>query len=141
MADIACQPGFAPHATWLVARRSLPDDPCADCGTIQGLALSAAEGSDPEHWASRRTPAAWAFGRALVLQAVAGFQAAGVRRVSLEVTVGNAPAFALYRFARLSRDAHDVQVGPGRDDRRGRGRVRNRVPSGGLRPTVTRCPR
>jgi ribosomal protein S18 acetylase RimI-like enzyme len=85
-----------PEATWLVTRRSLPDDFFADCGTIQGLAASSALGAIQNVGI---TPDArgLGLGRALVLKALHGFRAAGLRRVYLEVTAENSPAVELYR--------------------------------------------
>jgi ribosomal protein S18 acetylase RimI-like enzyme len=96
MADIACQPAFVPEATWLVSRRSLPDDLYADCGTIQGLAASPHLGAIQNVGI---TPDArgLGIGKALVLKALHGFRAAGMRRVYLEVTAENTPAVQLYR--------------------------------------------
>ncbi|MGC1275922.1 MAG: N-acetyltransferase [Planctomycetaceae bacterium] len=96
MGDIAAQPAFVPEATWLVTRRSLPDDLFADCGTIQGLAASTALGAIQNVGI---TPEArgLGLGRALVLKALHGFRAAGLRRVYLEVTAENTPAVELYR--------------------------------------------
>ncbi|HEX6985444.1 MAG TPA: N-acetyltransferase [Planctomycetaceae bacterium] len=96
MADIAGQSAFVPGATWLVTRRSLPDDLFADCGTIQGLAASSALGAIQNVGV---TPEArgLGLGRALVLKALHGFRAAGMRRVYLEVTAENTPAVELYR--------------------------------------------
>ena len=96
MADIAAQSAFVPEATWLVTRRSLPDDVFADCGTIQGLAASATLGAIQNVGI---TPEArgLGLGRALVLRALHGFRAAGFRRVYLEVTAENSPAVELYR--------------------------------------------
>ncbi len=96
MADISVQQAFVSQATWLVTRCSLPDDPFADCGTIQGLAASTALGAIQNVGI---TPEArgLGIGRALVLKALHGFRAAGMRRVYLEVTAENAPAVQLYR--------------------------------------------
>jgi GNAT superfamily N-acetyltransferase len=96
MADIAGQKGFVPQATWLVTRRSLPDDLYADCGTIQGLSASNTLGAIQNVGV---TPDArgLGLGKALVLKALYGFRAAGMRRVFLEVTAENAPAVELYR--------------------------------------------
>ena len=96
MADIALQAAFVPEATWLLTRRSLPDDLYADCGTIQGLAASAALGAIQNVGI---TPDArgLGLGRALVLKSLHGFRAAGLRRVYLEVTAENTPAVELYR--------------------------------------------
>lgn len=95
--DIADQKAFVPEATWLITRRTLPDEfYFADCGTIQGLAASAALGAIQNVGV---TPDArgLGLGRALVLKALHGFRAAGMRRVYLEVTAGNTPAVELYR--------------------------------------------
>ena len=96
MADIALQTAFVPEATWLVTRRSLPDDLFADCGTIQGLAASALLGAIQNVGV---TPEArgLGLGRALVLKSLHGFRAAGMRRVYLEVTAENRAAVELYR--------------------------------------------
>ena len=96
MADIAGQPSFVPGATWLITRRTLPDDVFADCGTIQGLAASAALGAI-QNVGVAPDARGLGIGRALVLKALHGFRAAGMRRVYLEVTAGNAPAVELYR--------------------------------------------
>ena len=96
MADIAGQKAFVPQATWLVTRRSLPDDLFADCGTIQGLAASSALGAIQNVGV---TPDArgLGLGRALVVRALHGFRTAGMRRVYLEVTAQNTAAVELYR--------------------------------------------
>ena len=96
MSDIASQPAFVPEATWLVSRRSLPDDLYADCGTIQGLAASSQLGAIQNVGI---TPDArgLGLGRALVLKALHGFRSVGTRRVYLEVTAENVAAVELYR--------------------------------------------
>lgn len=96
MEDIATQAAFIPEATWLITRRSLPDDPFADCGTIQGLSASNALGAIQNVGI---TPDARGIGlgRALVLKALYGFRAVGIRRVYLEVTAENTAAVELYR--------------------------------------------
>lgn len=96
-ADITGQKAFVPQATWLVTRRTMPDDfYFADCGTIQGLAASSALGAIQNVGV---TPDArgLGLGRAIVLRALHGFRAAGMRRVYLEVTADNGPAVELYR--------------------------------------------
>jgi GNAT superfamily N-acetyltransferase len=96
MSDIAGQSAFVPQATWLLTRRSLPDDVFADCGTIQGLAASSTLGAIQNVGI---TPDArgLGLGRALVLKSLHGFRAAGMRRVYLEVTAENVAAVQLYR--------------------------------------------
>jgi GNAT superfamily N-acetyltransferase len=96
MADIASQTAFVPEATWLVTRRSLPDDLYADCGTIQGLAASNSLGAIQNVGVAPEARGL-GLGRALVLKALHGFRGAGMRRVYLEVTVENTAAVELYR--------------------------------------------
>lgn len=96
MRTIALHPGFLPEATWLVEFVGNDFRDPVPCGTIQGLAISTRRGSiqnlgvSPEH---RGT----GIGRALVIQALAGYAAKGLHRVSLEVTAVNHPAVELYR--------------------------------------------
>ncbi len=95
MLEIASQRTFLPQATWLICREDSDSEP-VDCGTIQGLANGRDAGSVqnvgvcPDH-------RGLGLGRALVLQALIGFQAAGLRRVFLEATAENGPAVELYR--------------------------------------------
>jgi GNAT superfamily N-acetyltransferase len=96
MHEIARQESFLPGVTWLVSWQPDVDAPAADCATIQGLQQSATHGSIqnvgvvPEHRGA-------GLGRALVLKALAGFRAARLRRVYLEVTAQNVRAVRLYR--------------------------------------------
>jgi GNAT superfamily N-acetyltransferase len=100
MLEIASQRTFLPEATWLICRSGQSaegtNDGPVDCGTIQGLANGRDAGSvqnvgvSPDH-------RGLGLGRALVLQSLLGFQAAGMRRVFLEATAENAPAVELYR--------------------------------------------
>lgn len=97
MLEIASQRTFLPQATWLITRIGEESNPePIDCGTIQGLANGRDAGSVqnvgvcPEHRGQ-------GLGRALVLQSLIGFQAAGLRRVFLEATAENGPAVDLYR--------------------------------------------
>lgn len=96
MREIAHQPGFLPQATWLLRYRGDDHSRPMDCGTIQGLAHSELLGAVqnvgvvPEH-------RGMGLGRALILQALAGFRGARLRKVYLEVTATNYPAVELYR--------------------------------------------
>jgi len=100
MLEIASQRSFLPQATWLICSEpgSVTGVPgrVLDCGTIQGLANSRDAGSVqnvgvvPGH-------RGFGLGKALILQALHGFQSAGLRRVYLEATAENAPAVELYR--------------------------------------------
>jgi GNAT superfamily N-acetyltransferase len=105
MRDIASQPGFLPGCTWLVlADHRSPQDSgrepdmnsVSDVGTIQGVVATDTLGSiqnvgvTPEYRGR-------GLGRALVLKALHGFQAAGLQRAYLEVTASNLPALQLYQ--------------------------------------------
>jgi RimJ/RimL family protein N-acetyltransferase len=90
MREIRRKPGFLPGATWLV------EGPEGYCGTIQGVMdrgpIGAVQnlGIIPSH-------RGLGLGRALVRQALLGFQQAGLRRAYLEVTAENIAAIRLYR--------------------------------------------
>jgi GNAT superfamily N-acetyltransferase len=96
MREIAKQDGFIPAATWLVTYTEPGNRKPEDCGTIQGVALTEFlasiqnVGITPDHRGQ-------GLGRVLVLQSLAGFQEAGLHRVSLEVTANNTAAVELYR--------------------------------------------
>lgn len=96
MQEIVRQKSFLPGATWLVTHPRGDLAAPIDCGTIQGLIHSRNLGAiqnvgvAPEH-------RGMGLGRALVIRALHGFRAAGLRRVYLEVTAENAPAVELYR--------------------------------------------
>lgn len=96
MREIARQDGFIPEATWLVTHAANGSRQTEDCGTIQGVGLTDHLGSiqnvgiTPGHRGQ-------GLGRSLVLQALVGFQQAGLHRVSLEVTANNTAAVELYR--------------------------------------------
>jgi ribosomal protein S18 acetylase RimI-like enzyme len=97
MAAIRNRPGFCPQATWLVGADADHAALARGCvATIQGLVDDAGLGAIqnvgvlPEFRGR-------GIGRALLLKALAGFAAVGVRRVFLEVTARNEPAVRMYR--------------------------------------------
>jgi ribosomal protein S18 acetylase RimI-like enzyme len=97
MSAIRGRAGFCPQATWLVGTETDGTALAFGCvATIQGLiddtGLGAIQnvGVVPEFRGR-------GIGRALLLKALAGFAAAGVRRVYLEVTARNEPAVRMYR--------------------------------------------
>jgi ribosomal protein S18 acetylase RimI-like enzyme len=96
MREIAGKEGFTPEATWLVACPTSHPGRYQYCGTIQGVLDKALVGTVqnlgvvPDHRGN-------GLGRALLLKALQGFQSAGARRSSLEVTADNAEALRLYR--------------------------------------------
>ncbi|QDU81967.1 Mycothiol acetyltransferase [Polystyrenella longa] len=95
MGDITHQKSFVPAATWLIMSRPHQEFFGLDCGTIQGIVQSTNLGAIqnvgviPEHRGQ-------GLGRALVCKSLQGFQAAGIRRVYLEVTAQNSSAVELY---------------------------------------------
>ncbi len=94
--EIASQRSFCPQATWLVVYQPEHNWPPADVGTIQGIIRSGGRGAIqnvgvvPGH-------RSLGLGRALVVQAMLGFQQCGMNEVSLEVTAQNIPAVRLYQ--------------------------------------------
>jgi ribosomal protein S18 acetylase RimI-like enzyme len=95
MHEIRGKQGFLPDATWLIAH-DVASDQTEYCGTIQGIrdytGLGAIQnlGVTPEH-RSRQ------LGSCLLINALIGFQRAGLRRAFLEVTAQNAGAIRLYQ--------------------------------------------
>jgi ribosomal protein S18 acetylase RimI-like enzyme len=87
---IRARDGFLPGSTWLVATGDGP------VGTIQGIAESG-------RWGAIQTVGmvpecrGMGLGEALLIKALAGFRAAGLARVYLEVTARNETAIRLYR--------------------------------------------
>lgn len=81
---------FCPEATWLLVAADAP------LGTVQGLTDERRHGAIQNlgvvPGARRR-----GLGEALLLQALRGFQACGLRRAYLEVTAANTMAVRLYR--------------------------------------------
>ncbi|MDA1232355.1 MAG: N-acetyltransferase, partial [Planctomycetota bacterium] len=87
---------FCPAATWMVVYQPEPDWPAVDCGTIQGVTRNGGMGSIqnvgviPEH-------RGLGIGRALVQQALLGFERVGMGISVLEVTAENDAAVKLYQ--------------------------------------------
>jgi hypothetical protein len=90
MSEICRKAGFLPGATWLVA------SPAGPAGTVQGVCDRTGTGAIqnlgvlPGHRGK-------GLGEALLLQALHGFRAAGLRQAMLEVTAQNDAAVRLYR--------------------------------------------
>lgn len=96
MKEIVGQSAFCPAATWMVIYQPEPDWPAVDCGTIQGVTRNGGMGSIqnvgviPEH-------RGLGIGRALVQQALLGFEQVGMGISVLEVTAENDAAVKLYQ--------------------------------------------
>ena len=95
MTEIAGRSGFLPAATWMAAY--VGDDPTLPyySATIQGLVTTDKVGSI-QNVGTVPAQRSKGLAAALVVRALAGFQAAGLRRASLEVTVRNDRAVRLY---------------------------------------------
>lgn len=92
MAAIRYRPNFCAQATWLVA------GPDGGVGTIQGLLDDNGHGGI-QNLGVVPECRGLGLGRALLMQALAGFASVGVPRGFLEVTADNGPAVRLYRTA------------------------------------------
>jgi ribosomal protein S18 acetylase RimI-like enzyme len=95
MSEITRRGGFVPEATWLLEYWPPSARKPELCGTIQGVAeekLGAIQnvGITPAHRGQ-------GLGTVLLWHSLAGFQAAGVERVFLEVTAQNSGACRLYQ--------------------------------------------
>jgi ribosomal protein S18 acetylase RimI-like enzyme len=90
MSAIVSRPGFCPGATWLVVGGDGP------VGTVQGL-IDASRHGGIQNLGVVPDCRGLGIGRALLLKALAGFKAVGVRRSFLEVTAANVAAVRMYR--------------------------------------------
>jgi ribosomal protein S18 acetylase RimI-like enzyme len=98
MHEIRQKPGFLPEATWLMARRSSEQSnrELEFCGTIQGIIDRNGIGA-VQNLGVVPDQRGLGIGRALMCQALDGFQRVGLERVFLEVTCQNEAAIRLYR--------------------------------------------
>ncbi|QEH32885.1 putative acetyltransferase [Aquisphaera giovannonii] len=90
MREIRRKPGFLAGATWLIG------GPGGYVGTVQGVLDYGPIGAI-QNLGVLPKYRGLGLGRALALRALAGFQAAGLRRAYLEVTAENRSALMLYR--------------------------------------------
>jgi GNAT superfamily N-acetyltransferase len=96
MHEIVRKPGFLAGATWLLVYAPRGQRRIEYCGTVQGVrdrqGLGAIQnlGVTPSHRNA-------GLGTQLLFQSLAGFRAAGVGHVHLEVTAENTGAIRLYR--------------------------------------------
>lgn len=96
MREIAHHAAFLPQATWLIRFVANEFTGPIPIGTVQGLQSSHHAGAIQNIGVCRLHRGA-GLGRALLLKSLAGFQAAGMQRVSLEVTAENTRAVQLYQ--------------------------------------------
>jgi ribosomal protein S18 acetylase RimI-like enzyme len=90
MAAIITRWGFCPQATWLVA------SPDGYAGTVQGIIDDQGHGGI-QNLGVVAEHRGRGVGKTLLLKALDGFAAVGVRRTFLEVTAHNEPAVRMYR--------------------------------------------
>jgi len=108
MKEITCRQGFIPEATWLI-RYTADEDTGAtapsptrkrhqyeNCGTVQGIRSQTDVGTIQNIGISH-AHRGQGLGTLLVYHCLKGFQDAGVRFVTLEVTSHNTNAFRLYK--------------------------------------------
>ncbi|MFK7735099.1 MAG: GNAT family N-acetyltransferase [Pirellulaceae bacterium] len=95
MLEITNRKDFAAQATWLACRDSEFTSTPQPCGTIQGL-LAAGQTGAIQNLGVHPECRGLGIGKALLVQSLIGFQAAGCKSVQLEVTVQNTSAIKLY---------------------------------------------
>ncbi len=104
MKEISCRQGFIPQATWLIRHTTdqalgtttLQGDQYENCGTVQGIRSQTDVGTIQNIGISQAHRGR-GLGTLLVHNCLKGFQDAGVRFVTLEVTSHNTGAFRLYK--------------------------------------------
>ena len=96
MQEIAQHPAFLPQATWLIRFVANEFTGPIPVGTVQGLQSTRHSGAIQNIGVCRLHRGA-GLGRALLLKSLAGFEAAGIQRVSLEVSADNSRAIGLYQ--------------------------------------------
>lgn len=95
MTEIAGRSGFVPEATWLMEFWPSDARKPESCGTIQGVAEDKVGAI--QNVGITAAHRGHGLGTALLWQALAGFQEAGIERVFLEVTAQNSGACRLYQ--------------------------------------------
>lgn len=95
MREISCRRDFVPLATWLLTYQDPATDRKENCGTVQGIRENVDSGSIQNIGivAAHRGKQ---LGSLIVRQSLHGFQQAGMKVVTLEVTAKNTGAIRLY---------------------------------------------
>ena len=95
MNDISGRSNFVPEATWLVAHSDPQREYLVNCGTVQGIM----DGPDLgliQNIGIVKSYRGLGLGSLILMKSLEGFQTAGAKVVSLEVTVQNDSAIRLY---------------------------------------------
>ena len=96
MKEISNRQGFVPEATWLVQYQNPQTGKLENCGTVQGIRSQTDVGAI-QNIGIVSSHRGHGLGSQLMDQCLRGFQEAGVRFVTLEVTSHNTGAMRLYQ--------------------------------------------
>jgi ribosomal protein S18 acetylase RimI-like enzyme len=114
MKEISNRQGFVPQATWLATHRNPKSGRLEYCGTVQGLREKLDVGAI-QNVGVARDHRGMGLGSAIVRKSLKGFQASGIKIVTLEVTEKNTGALRLYQrlgFEVVSTVFKSVEVKP-----------------------------
>lgn len=114
MKEISNRQGFVPQSTWLATHRNATTGRLEYCGTVQGLREKLDVGAI-QNIGVARNHRGKGVGSAIVRNSLKGFQASGIKIVTLEVTEKNTGALRLYQrlgFAVVSTVFKSVEVKP-----------------------------
>jgi len=95
MNDISGRSNFVPEATWLVAHQDPQREYLVNCGTVQGI-MDGPDLGVIQNIGIVKSYRGLGLGSLIILKSLEGFQKAGAKVVSLEVTVQNNNAIRLY---------------------------------------------
>ncbi len=95
MKEISCRQGFVPESTWLVTYQNPQTGRKENCGTVQGISEKVDVGSI-QNIGIVEDHRGRGIGSLIVEHALQGFQIAGIKFVTLEVTSQNTGAVRLY---------------------------------------------
>ena len=114
MKEISNRQGFVPQSTWLATHRETNTGRLEYCGTVQGLREKLDVGAS-QNIGVVRDHRGMGVGSAIVRNSLKGFQASGIKIVTLEVTEKNTGALRLYQrlgFEVVSTVFKSVEVKP-----------------------------
>ena len=95
MKDISRSGSFVPEATWLLAHADPSREIATNCGTVQGI-MDGPHLGLIQNIGVVKSYRGQGLGSLIVRRSLAGFQSAGAKVVSLEVTTQNESAIRLY---------------------------------------------
>lgn len=95
MREISSRQGFIPEATWLATYQNPQTRRTENCGTVQGIRESVDVGSI-QNIGIVEGQRGKGVGSVIVVNSLKGFQEAGIKIVTLEVTAKNVGALRLY---------------------------------------------